>query len=203
MADSGDIGAVVLAAGGSRRLGTPKQLLAHQGEPLVRRAASAALDAGLGPVVVVVGHEAPRVRSALAGMPLAIAENADWSTGIASSIRCGVRELARRAPNLRALALLVCDQPLLTREHLRVLAAAARGGAPLAASTYAGTCGVPAVFGIALVPELLALRGDAGAKAVIGRQLASAALVPLAGGEHDLDTPGDLSRLRLLAPSST
>jgi molybdenum cofactor cytidylyltransferase len=194
--DVPDIGAVVLAAGGSQRLGTPKQLLVHQGEPLVRRTASVALDAGLGPVVVVLGHEAPRVRAALADLPLAIAENADWSTGVASSIRRGVSELAERAPELRAVALLVCDQPLLTPEHLRALSAAVRGGAPLAASTYAGTQGVPAVFGASLVSELLALEGDAGAKAVIGRHLARAALVPFAGGEHDVDTLEDRSLLR-------
>jgi molybdenum cofactor cytidylyltransferase len=189
---AGEIGAVVLAAGGSRRLGTPKQLLAYRGEPLVRRAAIAALDAGLSPVVVVVGHEAARVRSVLEGLTLAIVENAGWSTGVASSIRCGVLELGRRAPNFRAVALLVCDQPLLTPAHLQALAAAVRGGAVLAASTYAGTQGVPAVFGAPLVPELLALVGDTGAKAVVRRHLSSATLVPFAGGEHDVDTIGDL-----------
>lgn len=190
-----EIGAVVLAAGGSRRLGTAKQLLEYGGEPLVRRAASAALDAGFSPVIVVVGREATRVRAVLAGTALAIVENAAWSTGVASSIRCGVAELARRVPAPRAVALLVCDQPLLTSEHLRALAAAVRGGAPLAASTYAGAQGVPAIFGPALLPELLALAGDTGAKAVVRRHLSRAALISFAGGEHDVDTPGDLTPL--------
>jgi molybdenum cofactor cytidylyltransferase len=194
--DGNEIGAVLLAAGGSRRLGAPKQLLAYGGEPLVRRAATTALDAGFSPVVVVVGHEAARVRSALAGTALAIVENADWSNGVASSIRRGLGELARLVPTPRAVALLVCDQPLLTSEHLRALAAAVRGGAPLAASTYAGTQGVPAVFGPELVPELQALTGDTGAKAIVRRHLSRAALIPFAGAEHDVDTPGDLTWLR-------
>lgn len=196
MADSGNIGAVIVAAGESRRLGTPKQLILFDGEPLVRRAARIALSAGLFPVVVVVGHEAERVRAVLADLPLAVVENADWATGVGRSIVRGVAEVTRLTNYRGAVMLLVCDQPLVTRDHLEALAGAVRGGAPLAASTYAGTQGVPAVFGPPLFPELLALVGDSGAKAIIRRHRSGATLVPFAGAEHDVDTSADLARLR-------
>ena len=196
MEDSGGLGAVVVAAGASRRLGTPKQLLLLDGEPLVHRAARVALSAGLAPVVVVVGHEAARVRAALADLPLAAVEKAAWAAGVGGSIARGVAEVRRLAGGLGGVMLLVSDQPLVTREHLEALAAAVRAGAPLAASTYAATEGVPAAFGTPLLPELLALAGDTGAKAIVRRHRSRAALIPFAGAAHDVDTPADLARLR-------
>ena len=194
----GPIAAVLLAAGGSRRLGTPKQLLALGGEPLVRRTARLAVEARLAPVVVVVGHEEERVRAALSGLPVATAANADWRSGIASSIAAGLAALARCSPAWRAVVFLACDQPLLAREHLETLASAVDAGAVVAASSYAGTYGVPAAFARALEAELLGLAGDAGARGVVGRHLAEAALVPFAGGQLDVDTPED--RARILEP---
>ena len=87
MSPTGSIAAVVLAAGGSTRLGRPKQTLVVDGMPLVRRAAQAAVDAGCVPVVVVLGAEALATRAALSGLDVAPEENPDWPSGMASSIR--------------------------------------------------------------------------------------------------------------------
>jgi molybdenum cofactor cytidylyltransferase len=185
----------VLAAGGSSRLGRPKQLLVLDGEPLVRRAARAAIEAGLAPVVVVVGAHEAEVRAALAGLPVEIAPNAAWERGMAGSVRIGVARLA--AEGAGAAALLVCDQPGVTAAHLRALDDALRtSGAPIAASAYAGAHGVPAVFAASLFEELSGLAGDRGARAVIARDPSRVVAVALAGGELDVDEPGDWDRLR-------
>ncbi|HSN92683.1 MAG TPA: nucleotidyltransferase family protein [Anaeromyxobacteraceae bacterium] len=184
----------MLAAGGSSRLGRPKQLLPFEGEPLVRRAARAALEAGFAPVVVVVGGHAAEVRAALAGLPVEGVENAAWQEGMAGSVRLAVARLA--AAGVRAAALLGCDQPHLGAAHLvRLEQARLASGAPVAASEYAGTRGVPAVFDAALFPELLALGGDRGAKSVIARDPSRVVGVPFPGGEVDVDHPEDWERL--------
>lgn len=182
------IGAVVLAAGGSRRLGRPKQLVPWRGRPLVRRVARAALAAGCEPVVVVVGARAADVRATLDGLPVEIVVNPHWRRGLAGSIRAGIRRVARRG--VTAAALLVCDQPRLTPAVLRRLIAS-HAGPPsgTAACAYAGTVGVPAIFPRSRFPELLALRGDRGAHRLLDGRTRS---VRWAGGAVDVDRPDDL-----------
>lgn len=193
----GCLGGVVLAAGKSLRLGQPKQLLVLDGEPLVRRAARAAVEAGLWPVVVVVGDHADEVRGALAGLPVATVANAQYASGMASSLRRGLARLAECAPDAAGVVVLTCDQPRVTARHVEALAAASRqGGKPIAASSYAGALGVPALFAAAVFPELHALEGDQGARGVIGRDPARVCAVPLEGGELDVDTPEDWVRAR-------
>src|ERR1700744_2560695 len=81
-------GVIILAAGASTRMGSPKQMLKVEGVPLLRRAASVATGAGLEPVIIVLGANAELLRSAVVGMKADVALNADWQTGMASSIRC-------------------------------------------------------------------------------------------------------------------
>ena len=190
----GGTGAAVLAAGGSSRLGRPKQLLVLEGEPLVRRAARAALEAGFAPVVVVVGARAGEVRAALAGLSVEVVENAAWAEGLAGAVRLGIGSLARAGA--RAAALLGCDQPHLSAAHLvRLEEARLASGALVAASEYGGARGTPAIFDAALFQELLALEGDRGARAVIARDPSRAVGVPFPGGEVDVDHPADWERL--------
>jgi len=134
--------AVVLAAGFSRRLGRPKQSVVFEGETLLDRATRLARE--VADDVVVVTRE----------------NNPGAEEGMASSIRVGV---SLAGPDARLLMML-CDQPLLTAAHLRALLAI---DAPIVATGYAGIAGVPAVFAPELAPELLALRGDRGARAII------------------------------------
>jgi molybdenum cofactor cytidylyltransferase len=174
------IAAIVLAAGGSKRLGKPKQLVEIGGETLVDRAVRTAREAGCSPVVVVLGGGAEPVRQRC-DLSCAIAVfNAAWEEGMASSIRVGVAA----ANGAEGVVLMTCDQPAVTALHLRALTAT--GG--LMASAYAGRRGVPAYFPAALFPKLLTLRGDAGAREL----LLDAASIHLAGGELDIDTAGDV-----------
>ena len=195
------VGVVLLAAGGSSRLGRPKQLLVHEGKTLVRRAAEAAVAAKCGPVVVVLGAEAEAVTAELAGLPLRTVHNADWSTGMGSSLRVGLKVLDAEEPAgagaaVDAALVMLCDQLRVDAEHLRVLVEAfTRTRAAIVASGYEGTRGVPALFSCALFPELEALAPDQGARGVISREPSRVVEVALAGGGEDVDTAKDLSRL--------
>ncbi|MEI6051730.1 MAG: NTP transferase domain-containing protein, partial [Opitutaceae bacterium] len=95
-------GAIILAAGASSRLGSPKQLLLLDGQPLVTRAAQAALTAGAWPVVVVLGAHAEKIRPALARLPVIVVENAAWPEGMAASIRTGITTLGQFSRTLEA-----------------------------------------------------------------------------------------------------
>ncbi len=186
------VGAVVLAAGGSSRLGRPKQLLVHEGRTLVRRAAEAAVAAGCEPVVVVLGAHGEAVAAELTGLPVRTVDNPEWQLGMGRSLRVGVRAL----PEVEAVLVLLCDQLRVDAAHLRVLVDTfARTHAPIVASGYEGARGVPALFSRALLPELEALEADQGARKVIVRDPSRVVEVPLAGGGEDVDTAADLSRL--------
>lgn len=179
------VGAAVLAAGGSRRLGQPKQLLIHRGTALVRAAAEHICGAQLAARAVVIGASARDVRAVLAGCPVEVLENAEWAEGMASSIRLAVAWAEARACN--ALLLLLCDQPKLDAQHLdRLIAEHERSHLPVA-SVYAGKCGVPALFPGSFFAELGSLHGDVGASRLLndGRAVAR---VPWPDGEFDVDT---------------
>jgi molybdenum cofactor cytidylyltransferase len=189
-------GAVVLAAGASTRFGPPKQCALFQGEYLVRRAARTALEAGCRPVVVVAGREVEAVNAALLGLDTHVAVNCGWASGIGTSIRRGLEELLRHAPACEAVLFLTGDQPLVTAEALRGLCdALAHSDRPMAASAYAGTLGVPALFRSSCFAELRSLADGAGAKQLLGRRENEVVPVVCPGGECDIDRPEDLARL--------
>jgi molybdenum cofactor cytidylyltransferase len=193
---SAGVGAVVLAAGSSSRMGRPKQTLSYGGESLLRRAARAALDAYCSPVVVVTGANAEPSRRELEGLDVREVFNPLWETGMASSIRAGVEALINADHGTQAVVLLLCDQPHVNAGVISRLVDAHRAdGSHLVASTYGESFGAPALFGKALFAELARLEGAAGAKQVIKKYAATAHFLPFPGGEVDVDTPGDFSRL--------
>lgn len=188
------VAAVLLAAGGSSRLGVPKQLLTIAGKPLVRRAARSAIDAGLSPVHVVLGAHADDVAAALCEEPIQVVLNTDWPTGVASSIRAGVSSL--HDADVDALVLMVCDQPRLASQVLReLLDAHARFARPIVASRYGGSLGTPALFARGVWHELNALGADTGAKPVILRDPTRVAVVDFPQGAWDVDAQADAARL--------
>ena len=192
--DSAGVAAVVLAAGSSSRMGSPKQTLSYRGESLLRRAALAALGAGCRPVIVVTGANAELSRGELDGLDVREVLNTVWEDGMASSVRAGVEALA--GADAGAAVLMLCDQPHVTAEVISGLVAAHRAtGRSVVASTYGGGFGVPALFGRALFAELARLEGAAGAKQLIKRHASEAHFLPFPGGEVDVDTPDDFSRL--------
>lgn len=158
---------IVLAAGASKRLGHPKQLVVFDEETLLARAYRIA--SAVAPAIVVTRRE-------FAFGDALINEHAE--EGMASSIRLGV------AACDGDVLLMTCDQPHVTSSHLRALIDA---GAPIAATAYAGIAGVPAFFSAEFRDELLALRGDVGARSVIDRHRDVVVAIPLPEAELDVD----------------
>ncbi len=178
--------AVLLAAGGSRRLGRPKQLLRFRGEALVRRAARAALGAGVDETLVVVGAHEDEVREAIADLPLRVVVNPDWESGLAGSLRVGVE-----AAHHPSVLVLLADQPHVDAVLLSSLVEAGRAGAARVACDYAGAPGVPAFFVDAR--ELRGLAGDRGARDLL--RDASVQRIPFPAGVVDIDTEEDWEAL--------
>lgn len=182
-------GAVLLAAGGSTRLGTAKQLICIDGEPLVRRAARMALASSPLELVVVRGAESA-IDAALADLPLRIVDCANWREGMAAALRTGVSSLN---PGCAGALVLLCDQPDLDAAHLERLLAAWRAR-PLAAvaTRYAGVRGVPALLPRAWFEAIAQLAGDVGARRLLRSADADVIEVDAPALERDLDGPGDL-----------
>jgi len=190
------VAAVVLAAGGSKRLGQPKQLLRLAGETLVHRAARAALEAGCVPVLVVTGGTGAAVARAVADLAVACVPNPAWQEGMAASIRAGVEKAHGLDPLPTALLILLADQLAVDAACLRALLDAHRERPEQrVACAYAATPGVPALFPAADWGRLLALRGDRGAQALLAEDPGRLLHVPLPGGERDVDHPEDAEAL--------
>ncbi len=190
--------AIILAAGASRRLGRPKQLLQVDGETLLARTIHAARHAGAGPVLVILGAYAHEISASVLLNDVVTVLNPDWQEGMASSLRAGIRSLLSCVPDAPGAILLVCDQPRLSADHIRDLIEDFHASSETAAiaSTYGGVRGIPAIFPRALFPRLLALAGDKGARGILADLQCPIVEVPFAGGEIDIDSPADLERLK-------
>lgn len=189
------IGVIILAAGGSSRMGSPKQLLPYRGRSLVRHAASAALGSIADRVVVVIGSHADQIRNELDGLPLSIVENPNWQAGMSSSLRAGLQELLS-ADQIDSVIIMLCDQPFATAHVLNELVETHRAtGKPIVASTYGPTRGVPALFTRELFSELMSLTADEGARRIISAHPEDVATISFAQGAVDIDTPLDHQRL--------
>ena len=176
-------------------MGHPKQLIVHEGQPLVARAAAAAREAGADPVIVVLGAHAAEIEPALAALAgVRVVVNPAWESGLASSLVGGLRAALQDDAWDGVLATLA-DQPLVDADALRRLIAAFQDGARLVASGYAGAPGVPALFGREYVPDLLTLTGAAGAGPWLRKRLSELMVIPLDAALLDLDTPADAARL--------
>jgi CTP:molybdopterin cytidylyltransferase MocA len=186
--------AVVLAAGGSTRLGRPKQLLSYRGAPLILRTIRLARHAVSGRVIVVLGNEQQRLRSLLHRRTdqAIVVNNSNWHRGLATSLQAG---LNRTSPTASGILILLVDQAKLKAGDIDLLLARWRKRpARPAAAFYLGGAGAPAVIPRSLFNEIRSLDGDIGARHLL-RRLGDVSTVAMPAAEFDVDTPADAAAL--------
>ena len=187
------ISALVLAAGLSRRMGRPKLLLQLEGKPILRWSVEGVLR-HIDDVLVVTGPEDGAIRTALTGLAVRFVANPRPEDGQGTSIASGVAALS---PMTDAVLVVLGDQPRLYPDVIPALAdASRRSGKPVVAPVYQGVQGTPVLFGAAVFPELQALGGDTGARAIVQRDPTRLELVAFnVPMPTDVDTPADYARV--------
>lgn len=189
-------GIVILAAGSSSRLGKPKQLLAFEGTTLLTRVARIACQSEQYPVIVVLGSNAGLIKENLTIPGLNVVINEHWEEGMAGSLRKGLDSMTKMYPDVDGLMILVSDQPHLKHDTItQLIDAQNKSGLPIAACSYAGIIGTPALFHKTVFPELMQLKGDVGAKRIIESRKQDVVTVFFDKGVVDIDTQDDYEKL--------
>jgi molybdenum cofactor cytidylyltransferase len=194
---------IILAAGASTRMGRPKQLLTYGGSTFLRHAAETAIGSVCRPLIVVLGAYADQLHDEIGDLPVEQVMNERWAEGMGWSIQAGLKALHQsdRERAVEAVALMLCDHPLLTSAVINDLVMAYRSsGKGISASEYGGTVGVPVLFARRYFAELEALSAAAGAKHLIAAHSSDVVRVPFAQGIADVDTPEDYLQLQRMLP---
>lgn len=199
--ESRNVAGVVLAAGSSTRMGRNKLVLDLGAETVIRRAVRAAGDGGLDPVVVVLGHEAERVRSELSGLSFVPVVNPDHARGVGTSLVAGVAQVPISAA---ALVVILADMPFVTASMIGAVVERYRAtGAPVVVSRYGEVEAPPTLFDRSLFAELLSISGERCARQIARRHAHEAAAVTWpAHTLRDLDVAGDYEDVRALLARS-
>jgi molybdenum cofactor cytidylyltransferase len=190
---------LIIAAGQSKRLGEPKQILQYKGQSLINRLIDTVNDAVHFPITLVLGAYAEIIEKQLENTTLDIVINKDWEEGMASSIRIGLAHLIQKheqsnsgETKLDGVMILVCDQPFINTEHISSLLKLQQSTQlPIAACYYAQILGTPALFHKSIFKDLLALKGDIGAKKIINANEKEVAKLHFENGVIDIDTLED------------
>jgi molybdenum cofactor cytidylyltransferase len=192
------VATIILAAGGSTRLGgEPKQLLTQHGKTLVRQITEAALSLEAGPVIVVLGGNKDRIRAELTDLPISTPVNANWQQGLASSIQTGLNQLSDDP--VESFLVVLTDQPYVTAQLLqRLITTQHHTGRGIVACRYGpmGHLGVPALFDIRYQSEFRQLSGDTGARKLIQQYANDCSEVLFPQAAIDLDTWQDVDAWR-------
>jgi molybdenum cofactor cytidylyltransferase len=184
--------AVILAAGEASRYGSPKQLLAIDGMPMVRRIAGNALSAGLQPVMVVVGSGAERVVDCLDQLDVHVVHNLHWASGMGGSIAAGARALMMQADQLQSVMVMLADQPAIRVVDLeRMLARHAQSPERILACQHEARFSPPCIFPWRYASELASLDPANGAHVLLAKHAALVDGFDLPVAFCDIDTPAD------------
>ena len=192
------IAILILAAGESRRFGTPKQLLAYKNQTLIGKAVSTALMAKIGPCIVITGSHSKEIIKDLKKFKNKIrtCNNDDWKDGMSSSIRNGIKYIKKEITDVYGVIILLCDQPLIKSDFLvEMTRSHFSSRKKIIASGYGGSWGVPVFFHHSLFSYLEELEGDHGAKSVINRLKQYVHVLPNPDAEVDIDTVEDYDRI--------
>lgn len=177
---------LILAAGGSNRLGEPKQLLRLPHRTLIRHTVEEAISSKASRVVVVLGYKAEEIAASLAETPAKVVINKEWDKGMGNSLKSGMKHLTGSAAVITA----VCDQPFISRKVFNELIDTwEQDNSEIVASSYSGTVGVPALFDHRIFHKLTSISDQGGAKQLLFDQ--SITTVPFPEGAVDIDTRAD------------
>jgi molybdenum cofactor cytidylyltransferase len=195
------VAGIILAAGGSSRYGQSKQLLDWHGRPFVHAVAETALTAGLAPVIVVAGAQADQIEDVVKDLPVTTVRNRDWQNGQSTSIKAGLNMLIQRPSPTKgedcgSVIFLLSDQPqvspailnALTEEHARSLA-------PIVVPLVEGRNANPVLFDRIAFPELMAISGDVGGRAIFNKFAIDHIPWHEASLLSDVDTPEEYRKL--------
>ena len=187
-----EVAAIVLAAGSSSRLGTSKQLLLIDGEPLIVRTTKEVLLSMVSKTLVVVGANADLHKKAIGDLDVEVVVNTNWERGMGTSIEKGLQHLLKIRPAVNAVIICVCDQPMMKRDLLnRIMETYFDSESSIVASSYGESDGVPALFGNEHFAELLNLKPEKGAKHLLKRHRNTLSRVDFPEGVVDIDTRDD------------
>jgi molybdenum cofactor cytidylyltransferase len=191
-----NMGAVILAAGSSSRLGHPKQLVKYRGKSLLQHTIDCIDIFEFKPSMVILGANYDEILANINGHSSSVIINKDWSEGIASSIRFGLEKSLELNPSLNHILYLLSDQPYVSTTIIqRLIDKHLSGSQLITASTYKNNIGVPAIFNESLFPDLMTLNGDTGAKKVMVEHRKNIQTIPFDGGAFDVDTEDDVEKL--------
>ncbi|MGB5635072.1 MAG: nucleotidyltransferase family protein [Waterburya sp.] len=193
------VGLIILAAGASARMGTPKQLLPYRGRSLVRHAAETVLASICCPVIIVLGANAEQIQPELEQLSVHIVKNPQWHLGMGASIRSGIETIMKIEPKLDAVVISLADMPLISTNHINNLVERyEQQSCPvIVASAYRATIGVPTLFDRSIFWALTNLQGKAGAKSIIKKYANSMSLLATTEANLDIDTPDDYKNLQV------
>ena len=190
------IAIMILAAGASTRMGTPKQLLLYQGRSFLKYITEIALASVCQPVVVVLGANVEQIHPQIKQLPVKVVKNLDWACGMSTSIKSGIELLNNLPQKIEAVVIILCDQPFVSPQIINQLVDAYYSTKKsIIACEYGNTLGVPALFNQTFFSELAALKETSGAKKVINNNLNEVFSIPFPLGDMDIDTPKDYEQL--------
>ena len=171
-------------------MGSSKLELIINGKSLFRRIIDVAINSNADKIIVVTGaHPVPFTSN-----EFECVNNKDWQLGIGSSIKTGLNQLIASGISPSGALFLVADQPYITADHLKSLIDEFQKSSSIVASHYNNTTGVPAIFPQKYFNEILRLRNEQGAKALIEKHGDQLRVIEFPKGEIDLDTPADYDK---------
>ena len=189
-------GIVILAAGKSSRFGRIKQLVHFNGKTLLQHVIEEAKKAGASPILVITGSNASEVSASIADKTISSVFNKDWSEGMASGIVTGVTKINELDKSIEKIIIAVCDQPFVTAAIFEQLDQLQKErGKHIVASAYSNTIGTPVLFTRKYFDQLLALKGDTGAKKILETYRNDVATIDFPQGNIDIDTQKDYEKL--------
>lgn len=185
--------ALLLAAGESRRMGRPKQLIKFEGLPLIARTIESILESGVSRIVVVLGAHRELIRPICKAYPVEVVINENWQSGMGSSVKCGAIAVRDRFEKVERMIVCLGDLPFVVGKHYsQLLAVSGENREAIVAAEFRGILAAPMVFPKRYFPLLERAEGDAGVGRIVRGGAGGAVGVPMMEASLDWDVPEDI-----------